>query len=173
MPLIVGSPCAAYFFYHLLFKWQKIWDEKECFKAVIDQTKPKKYILEMLPYPSGQIHMGHIHNYTIRDVIARTEKAKAKAKAKGFNVLHLISWYAFGLTADNAAIQNKIEPSIWTMSNINYMKQQLKAIGVAYDWSREIATCTHDYYKHEQKMFADFLEHGLVYQENRLLTGSL
>ncbi|MDJ1257070.1 MAG: leucine--tRNA ligase [Candidatus Midichloria sp.] len=144
-------------------KWQKIWSEKKIFEAQIDRSKPKKYILEMLPYPSGRIHMGHLRNYTIGDVIARIQKSL------GFNVLHPLGWDAFGLPAENAAMQNKVAPKQWTMENIASMKNQLLPMGFSYDWNREIATCLPDYYKHEQKFFIDFYNQGFAYQKEGIV----
>ncbi len=144
-------------------KWQKIWEESSSFAASEDDNKPKYYVLEMFPYPSGNIHMGHLRNYTIGDVIARYKKAA------GYNILHPIGWDAFGLPAENAAIENNIHPAKWTMSNINHMRNQLRQIGLSYDWSREFATCDVDYYKHEQKMFIDFLKNDLAYQKEAMV----
>ncbi|AEI89278.1 MAG: leucine--tRNA ligase [Candidatus Midichloria mitochondrii] len=144
-------------------KWQKIWSEKKVFEAQVDRSKPKKYILEMLPYPSGRIHMGHLRNYTIGDVIARIQKSL------GFNVLHQLGWDAFGLPAENAAMQNKVAPKQWTMENIASMKNQLLPMGFSYDWNREIATCSPDYYKHEQKFFIDFYNQGFAYQKEGIV----
>lgn len=144
-------------------KWQKIWSEKKIFEAQVDRSKPKKYILEMLPYPSGRIHMGHLRNYTIGDVIARIQKSL------GCNVLHPLGWDAFGLPAENAAMQNKVAPKQWTMENIASMKKQLLPMGFSYDWNREIATCLPDYYKHEQKFFIDFYNQGFAYQKEGIV----
>ena len=140
-------------------KWQRIWSEKKVFEVKVNTARQKKYILEMLPYPSGRIHMGHLRNYTIGDVIARMQKSL------GFNVLHTLGWDAFGLPAENAAIQNRIAPQTWTIDNISSMKQQLLSMGFSYDWSREITTCLPDYYKHEQKFFLDLYKNGLAYQK--------
>ncbi|MDC6451262.1 leucine--tRNA ligase [Alphaproteobacteria bacterium] len=140
-------------------KWQKKWHDQNIFKAEIDYNKPKYYVLEMFPYPSGAIHMGHVRNYTLGDLIARYKKAQ------GFNVLHPMGWDAFGLPAENAAIENKTLPSLWTNSNIKSMKKQLKQMGLSYDWSREFATCDPDYYKFEQKMFLDFYKSGIAYKK--------
>ena len=140
-------------------KWQKKWHEKDIFKAVIDYTKPKYYVLEMFPYPSGAIHMGHVRNYTLGDLIARYKKAK------GFNVLHPMGWDAFGLPAENAAIENNTHPAKWTYNNIKSMKTQLKQMGLSYDWSREFATCDPSYFKFEQKMFIDFFKAGIAYKK--------
>ena len=140
-------------------KWQVKWEHANCFTANIDQSKPKYYVLEMFPYPSGRIHMGHVRNYTLGDVIARYRRAK------GFNVLHPMGWDAFGLPAENAAIERNVHPVKWTIENIAAMRTQLKRMGLSYDWSREFATCSPDYYKHEQKMFLKFLEVGLAYQK--------
>jgi len=140
-------------------RWQKTWDERGCFTVTEDLNKPKYYVLEMFPYPSGRIHMGHVRNYTLGDLVARYKKAR------GFNVLHPMGWDAFGLPAENAAIENKVHPAKWTRENIASMRQQLQSMGLSYDWSREIATCDPDYYRHEQKMFIDFLNQGLVYKK--------
>ncbi len=140
-------------------KWQDIWADRDCFRVTEDPAKPKYYVLEMFPYPSGRIHMGHVRNYTLGDVVARYKKAR------GFNVLHPMGWDAFGLPAENAAIENKVHPGKWTRENIADMRRQLKSMGLSYDWSREIATCEPEYYQHEQKMFLDFLEAGLVYRK--------
>ncbi|HKH80715.1 MAG TPA: leucine--tRNA ligase [Methylovirgula sp.] len=137
-------------------KWQKIWDESESFRTRNEDPRPKYYVLEMFPYPSGRIHMGHVRNYAMGDVVARF------MRARGFNVLHPMGWDAFGLPAENAAVQNKTHPAIWTYSNIATMRAQLKSMGLSLDWSREIATCDPAYYKHQQKMFLDFLAAGLV-----------
>ncbi len=142
-------------------RWQKIWDEQAIFTTKNDDPRPKYYVLEMFPYPSGRIHMGHVRNYTMGDVVART------MRAKGFNVLHPMGWDAFGLPAENAAIQNKTDPAKWTYANIEAMKKQLQTMGLSLDWSREIATCDPSYYKHQQKMFLDFLKTGLVEREKR------
>lgn len=141
-------------------RWQKAWDEARIFTADNGGTGPKYYVLEMFPYPSGRIHMGHVRNYTLGDVVARYKRAR------GFDVLHPMGWDAFGLPAENAAIQNGRHPADWTYENIRTMREQLKPIGLSLDWSREIATCHPGYYRHEQKMFLDFLEHGLAYRRN-------
>ncbi len=140
-------------------KWQKLWAEQGSFAAKEDPSRPKYYVLEMFPYPSGNIHMGHVRNYTLGDVVARTKRAQ------GYNVLHPMGWDAFGLPAENAAIQNNSHPADWTLQNIATMREQLKLIGLSYDWSREIATCTPDYYKHEQAFFIKFLTAGLAYRK--------
>lgn len=140
-------------------KWQTTWSERGTFRVAEDHDKPKYYVLEMFPYPSGRIHMGHVRNYTLGDVVARYKRAQ------GFNVLHPMGWDAFGLPAENAAIQNKTHPAKWTYHNIDTMKAQLKTMGLSYDWDREIATCAPDYYRHEQKMFLDFLKAGLAYRK--------
>ena len=140
-------------------KWQAIWDKEQCFKTNIDVGREKYYVLEMFPYPSGRIHMGHVRNYALGDVVARFKRAK------GFNVLHPMGWDAFGLPAENAAIERGIHPGKWTIENIAAMRAQLKTMGLSYDWDREVTTCSPDYYKHEQKMFLDFLEAGLAYRK--------
>src|SRR5580692_11801378 len=137
-------------------KWQKIWDERGIFATRNEDVRNKYYVLEMFPYPSGRIHMGHVRNYTMGDVVARVKRAL------GFSVLHPMGWDAFGLPAENAAVERKIHPKKWTYDNIAAMKAQLKSMGLSLDWSREIATCDPAYYKHQQKMFLDFLRAGLV-----------
>ncbi|MCR9219449.1 MAG: leucine--tRNA ligase [Alphaproteobacteria bacterium] len=139
--------------------WRKIWDEMDAFRATEDPARDKYYVLEMFPYPSGRIHMGHVRNYALGDVVARFKKAR------GFNVLHPMGWDAFGLPAENAAIENKRPPAEWTRENIAAMRDQLKGLGLSIDWSREIATCEPEYYRHEQKMFLDFLKAGLAYRK--------
>lgn len=144
-------------------KWQKNWEENKVFKVTYDKNKPKYYCLEMFPYPSGKIHMGHVRNYAIGDVVARFKKMK------GFNVLHPMGWDAFGLPAENAAIKNKIHPAKWTYSNIDYMKSQLKQLGLSYDWDRELATCDPEYYKWEQLVFLKMYEKGLIYRKKSMV----
>jgi leucyl-tRNA synthetase len=141
--------------------WQRQWDDKAIFAAKNDDPRPKYYVLEMFPYPSGRIHIGHVRNYTLGDVLARF------MRAKGFNVLHPMGWDAFGLPAENAAIERKVAPKAWTYDNIAAMKKQLRSIGLSLDWSREFATCDPSYYKHQQKMFNDFLRAGLAEREKR------
>jgi len=141
-------------------KWQKKWTESEQFKTKVDRSKPKYYVLEMFPYPSGRIHMGHVRNYTMGDVVARYKSAR------GFNVLHPMGWDAFGMPAENAAMENKIHPGDWTYQNIKDMREQLKPLGLSIDWSREFATCDPEYYGHQQSMFIDMMEPGLVYRKN-------
>lgn len=140
-------------------RWQKIWDERQTFRTTEDKSKPKCYVLEMFPYPSGRIHMGHVRNYTMGDVLARYKKTK------GFNVLHPMGWDAFGMPAENAAIERKIHPAKWTYENIAAMKSQLKSMGLSLDWSREVATCNPDYYVHQQHLFNDMLAKGLAYRK--------
>ena len=140
-------------------KWQAVWRDRECFKATEDETRSKYYVLEMFPYPSGRIHMGHVRNYTLGDVVARYKRAH------GFNVLHPMGWDAFGMPAENAAIEAKVHPAKWTRDNIGYMRRQLESMGLSYDWSREIATCEPAYYGHEQKMFLAFLANRLAYRK--------
>ncbi|MBR0852615.1 leucine--tRNA ligase [Bradyrhizobium diazoefficiens] len=142
-------------------RWQAAWDQQAIFVSKNDDPRPKYYVLEMFPYPSGRIHIGHVRNYTLGDVLARF------MRAKGFNVLHPMGWDAFGLPAENAAIERKVAPRAWTYDNIAAMKKQLRSIGLSLDWSREIATCDPSYYKHQQKMFLDFLSAGLAEREKR------
>ncbi|MDD3849182.1 MAG: leucine--tRNA ligase [Smithellaceae bacterium] len=140
-------------------KWQKKWEEEKAFKVTEDPQKKKYYLLEMFPYPSGKIHIGHVRNYTIGDVVARYKRMK------GFNVLHPIGWDAFGMPAENAAIEHKIHPSKWTHENIEHMKKQLKRMGFSYDWGRELATCEPEYYRWEQLFFIWMVEKGLAYKK--------
>ncbi len=140
-------------------KWQKRWQDAGTFAAREDATRRKYYVLEMFPYPSGNIHMGHVRNYTLGDVIARFKRAQ------GFNVLHPMGWDAFGLPAENAAIERGAHPADWTLANIATMREQLKSIGLSYDWSRELASCEPDYYKHEQAFFLHMLKAGLAYRK--------
>jgi leucyl-tRNA synthetase len=144
-------------------KWQKYWEENKIYKAYNDKTKKKYYVLEMFPYPSGQLHMGHARNYTIGDVIARYYFMK------GYNVLHPIGWDAFGLPAENAAIKHNIHPKTWTENNISNMKQQLKKLGISYDWDREINTSIPEYYKFTQYLFIKFFENSLAYRKKGLV----
>ncbi len=137
-------------------KWQELWERRQTFHSRNDDPRPKYYVLEMFPYPSGRIHMGHVRNYAMGDVVARYRRAK------GFNVLHPMGWDAFGMPAENAARLNKSHPGTWTYANIATMRGQLKSMGLSLDWSREIATCDPSYYKHQQAMFLDFLKAGLV-----------
>lgn len=144
-------------------RWQRRWDEQAIFVSKNDDPRPKYYVLEMFPYPSGRIHIGHVRNYTLGDVLARF------MRARGFNVLHPMGWDAFGLPAENAAIERKVAPKAWTYDNIAAMKKQLRSIGLSLDWSREFATCDPSYYKHQQKMFLDMLGAGLAEREKRKL----
>ena len=139
-------------------KWQRRWEEERVFEVEVDEKKPKYYLLEMFPYPSGRLHMGHVRNYSIGDVVARYKMMR------GFNVLHPMGWDAFGLPAENAAIENKVHPAKWTFQNIEYMRAQLKRLGYSYDWRREFATCDPKYYKWEQLIFLKMLERGLAYK---------
>ena len=140
-------------------KWQKYWHDKKLFETRIDLNKKKFYCLEMFPYPSGKIHMGHVRNYTIGDVLSRYKTLE------GYNVLHPMGWDSFGLPAENAAKQNNLDPKEWTENNIKTMKSQLKMLGLSVDWNREISTCSPDYYKHQQKLFLDLYDKGLVYRK--------
>ncbi|MGO9773656.1 MAG: leucine--tRNA ligase [Roseiarcus sp.] len=137
-------------------KWRKAWADAQVFKTRNDDPRAKYYVLEMFPYPSGRIHMGHVRNYAMGDVVARYRRAR------GFNVLHPMGWDAFGMPAENAAMQNDTHPAVWTYANIDTMRAQLQSMGLSIDWSREIATCDPRYYKHQQKLFLDFLAAGLV-----------
>ena len=140
-------------------KWQKLWDSNNQFSSKINKNKKKFYCLEMFPYPSGKIHMGHVRNYTIGDVLSRYKTLN------GFNVLHPMGWDAFGMPAENAARDNNLDPKIWTNRNIQTMKKQLKKLGLSIDWSREISTCSEEYYMHQQSFFLDLLQKGLVYRK--------
>jgi len=140
-------------------KWQKFWKENNSYSAKRDKNKRKFYCLEMFPYPSGKIHMGHVRNYTIGDVLSRYKIQN------GFNVLHPMGWDSFGMPAENAARQNKLDPKIWTEKNIAIMKGQLQKLGLSIDWDREISTCSPEYYKHQQKFFLDLYDKGLVYRK--------
>ena len=140
-------------------KWQKFWDEKKIFSTKLDKSKKTFYCLEMFPYPSGKIHMGHVRNYTIGDVLARFKSLQ------GYNVLHPMGWDSFGMPAENAARQNNLDPKTWTEKNISVMKSQLKKLGLSIDWDREISTCSTDYYRHQQKFFLELYDKGLVYRK--------
>ena len=140
-------------------KWQQNWEKQKIFSTKVDKTKKKFYCLEMFPYPSGKIHMGHVRNYTIGDILARFKKLQ------GYNVLHPMGWDSFGMPAENAARQNKLDPKTWTEKNIKNMKSQLKKLGLSIDWDREISTCSEDYYRHQQEFFLELYDKGLVYRK--------
>ncbi len=140
-------------------KWQKLWEEEETFSTKVEKGKKKFYCLEMFPYPSGKIHMGHVRNYTIGDVLARFKSLQ------GYNVLHPMGWDSFGMPAENAARQNNLDPKTWTESNIKTMRSQLKKLGLSIDWSKEISTCSPEYYKHQQEFFLNLYDKGLVYRK--------
>ena len=140
-------------------KWQKHWEDKKVFSTKVDESKKKFYCLEMFPYPSGKIHMGHVRNYTIGDVLARFKALQ------GYNVLHPMGWDSFGMPAENAARQNNLDPKTWTESNIKTMRSQLKKLGLSIDWDKEISTCSPEYYKHQQEFFLDLYDKGLVYRK--------
>ncbi|HUF56718.1 MAG TPA: leucine--tRNA ligase [Thermohalobaculum sp.] len=144
-------------------KWQRLWDERRAFAARRDESRPKYYVLEMFPYPSGRIHMGHVRNYTMGDLVARFKRAR------GYNVLHPMGWDAFGMPAENAAMERGVHPGRWTYENIAAMKGQLRSMGLSLDWSREFATCDPDYYAQQQALFLDFLEAGFVYRRNSMV----
>ena len=141
-------------------RWQAHWKEHKTFKVETDPGRKKFYLLEMFPYPSGRIHMGHVRNYAIGDALARFKRMQ------GFNVLHPLGWDAFGMPAENAAIQNKTHPAKWTFANIKSMRKQIQSLGFGYDWDREIATCRPEYYRWNQWCFLRFFEKGLVYRKN-------
>ena len=140
--------------------WQTVWEEANVFAASNEDDRPKCYVLEMFPYPSGRIHVGHSRNYTMGDVFARYKRAK------GFNVLHPMGWDAFGMPAENAAMERKTHPGKWTYANIAAMREQLKSMGFSIDWDREFATCDEDYYKHQQRLFLDLLAKGIAYRKS-------
>ncbi|MDA9643534.1 class I tRNA ligase family protein, partial [Candidatus Pelagibacter sp.] len=140
-------------------KWQKNWEVNKTFETKVEINKKKFYCLEMFPYPSGKIHMGHVRNYTIGDVLSRFKKLQ------GYNVLHPMGWDSFGMPAENAARLNNLDPKDWTKKNISTMKFQLKQLGLSIDWSREISTCSPEYYKHQQTFFLDLYDKGLVYRK--------
>jgi leucyl-tRNA synthetase len=159
MPIDNPRPSTRYNPQATELKWQKIWAEKQSFRATEDKNRVKYYVMSMFPYPSGRIHMGHVRNYTLSDVVARYKRAR------GFNVLHPMGWDAFGLPAENAARERKTHPAAWTYENIKTMRVELVRMGLSIDWSREITTCDPAYYKHQQKLFLDFLKAGLAYRK--------
>ena len=140
-------------------KWQKFWQKNKSFKTELDKKKKKFYCLEMFPYPSGKIHMGHVRNYTIGDVLARYKALQ------NYNVLHPMGWDSFGMPAENAAKENNLDPKDWTEKNISVMKTQLKKLGLSIDWDREISTCSPEYYKHQQLFFLELFNKGLIYKK--------
>ncbi|MGH7795289.1 MAG: class I tRNA ligase family protein, partial [Candidatus Binatia bacterium] len=144
-------------------KWQRLWAEDQTFRAAEDPAKPKYYVLEMFPYPSGRIHMGHVRNYSIGDVVARYKRMR------GYNVLHPMGWDAFGLPAENAALKNNRHPREWTLSNIAAMKRQHNRMGFSYDWDLEVSTCEPEYYKWNQWFFLRMLEAGIAYRRKALV----
>ncbi len=144
-------------------KWQEAWEKAGCFTARRDPARPKYYVLEMFPYPSGRIHIGHVRNYTMGDVVARYKSSC------GFSVLHPMGWDAFGMPAENAAMERGGHPKDWTYGNIAQMRGQMKPLGLSIDWSREFATCDPEYYGQQQSMFIDFMEKGLVYRKNAVV----
>ena len=148
----------TYNFHTIEKKWQKVWEEENTFQTKKD-SRPKYYCLEMFPYPSGKLHMGHVRNYSIGDVVSRFKRMN------GYNVLHPMGWDSFGLPAENAAIKNNTHPNVWTWDNIENMREQLKGLGISYDWEREIATCSPDYYKWNQWIFLKMYERGLAYKK--------
>ena len=154
-----------YNFKEIETKWQILWEKEKTFSTKTDKTKKKFYCLEMFPYPSGKIHMGHVRNYTIGDVLARYKKLK------NYNVLHPMGWDSFGMPAENAARQNNLSPKDWTETNISNMKSQLKRLGFSIDWDREISTCSSDYYRHQQEFFLELYDKGLVYRKENMLIG--
>ena len=141
-------------------RWQKAWEDADLYKVTEDHAKPKKYVLEMFPYPSGDIHMGHVRNYTIGDVIARY------SKMRGFDVLHPMGWDAFGLPAENAAIKHHSHPAKWTYANIETQKASFKRMGLSYDWDRTVVACDPEYYRWGQWIFLQFWKRGLVELRN-------
>lgn len=143
-------------------KWQTKWSDSKIYKTEMSKDREKYYVLEMFPYPSGNLHMGHVRNYSIGDVIARYKTMA------GFNVIHPMGFDAFGMPAENAAIKNKVHPSDWTFSNIDNMKRQQREMGLSYDWDREVETCRPDYYRWTQWMFETFYKRGLAYKRKRL-----
>ncbi len=157
--MTTGQRDSRYDFKAIEKKWQKTWAEGKAHKVEEDENKEKYYVLEMFPYPSGRIHMGHVRNYSIGDVIARYKHLK------GYNVLHPMGWDAFGLPAENAALKNNTPPATWTSSNIDYMRNQLAQLGLSYDWDREIATCHPNYFRWEQQMFIEMYQKGFIYQK--------
>src|SRR6266404_6428389 len=156
-------PNSRYNFRESERKWQAAWAERGSFTARLDPSRPKYYVLEMFPYPSGRLHMGHVRNYALGDVIARFKRAR------GFSVLHPMGWDAFGLPAENAAMERGVDPRGWTYDNIARMREELKELGLSIDWSREFATCDVAYYGHQQALFLDLFARGLVYRKEGMV----
>ena len=159
----MASPTTRYNAREAEAKWQAAWNAANVFATPEKNAKPDYFVLEMFPYPSGNLHMGHVRNYTLGDVVARHRRMM------GYNVLYPMGWDAFGLPAENAAIQRGVHPGVWTLQNIAAMREQLKSIGLSYDWSREVITCVPEYYQHEQRFFLEMLKNGLAYRKEAIV----